>query len=318
MVPNLPGVTNNYFRQQGSVTLPFDKGTARIDHRLSSKDNIGGFFMRGETSTIAGADGGPGLPAPFTSLTIQDLKSTYYTLFWTRVLDAHAINEVRFKSTERLWVRRCPGLRQRREALRERWWACRTRPDRIRVATHHVHFELHVLCGTYLAGRGRDDSWIWTISETLTMVRGAHTFKAGFSFQKNNWAGGGSQAGNGAYGFSQLATAIPGDQSQATGNAFVSFLLGYADSVNVSTPRREVFMIKNLGTFFQDDWRLNSKLTLNLGLRYDYSFPFAWRRYCARCTARILQLQSDYAESGRGRNSRRHRIYRDSARTDRQ
>jgi outer membrane receptor protein involved in Fe transport len=275
MVPNVPGVVvNNYFRQQGSVTLPFDKGTARMDHHLSAKDSIGGLFMRGETATIAGPDGGPGLPAPYTSLTIQDLKSTYFNLFWTRIINPHTVNELRFNqlkgygfvdaqacaSAEKHWgalvgVQNVPG------------------PDSCMPPVTFTN--TYTSYATIPGGRGRDDSWIWTISESVTIVHGAHTYKAGFSFGKNNWAGGGSEAGNGVYGFSQLATAIPGDQSQATGNAFASFLLGYPNTVQVSTPRREVFIIKNLGSFFQDDWRVNSKLTLNLGLRYDYSFPYA-------------------------------------------
>jgi Carboxypeptidase regulatory-like domain len=273
-VPNVPGaaVADNFVTQQGTVLQPFAKGTARIDETLSGTDTVGGFFMRAETTTQAGPNGGPGLPAPYTSLTIQDIKSTYGSLFWTHTVDPHDVSDLRFSDLKGYGFVNAQSC-----AFPNMDWGAKVGvqnvpgPDQCVPAVTFTN--TYSSMATIPGGRGRDDSWIWTIAETLTMVRGAHTFKAGFDFMKNNWAGGGSEAPNGVYGFSQLATAVPGDQSGATGNDFASFLLGYPNTVQVSTPRREVFILKNLGSFFQDDWRVNSKLVLNLGLRYDYSFP---------------------------------------------
>jgi hypothetical protein len=273
-VPNVPGaaVANNFVTQEGSVLQPFDKGTARIDETLGATDTISGFFMRAETATEAGPNGGPGLPAPYTSLTIQDIKSTYGSLTWTHTLDPHDVSELRFNNLKGYGFVNAQSC-----AFPNVLWGAKIGvqnvpgPDQCVPAVTFTN--TYSSMATIPGGRGRDDSWIWSLSENFTMVRGPHTFMTGFSFAKNNWAGGGSEAPNGVYGFAQLATAVPGDQSAASGNQVASFLLGYPNTVQVSTPRREVFVLKNLGTFLQDDWRLNSKLTLNLGLRYDYSFP---------------------------------------------
>jgi hypothetical protein len=57
------------------------------------------------------------------------------------------------------------------------------------------------------------------------------------------------------------------------GNAFASFLLGYMSSNSVT--RSPIFDWRSAysGVFVQDDWRLTSKLTVNLGLRWDYESP---------------------------------------------
>jgi hypothetical protein len=227
MVPNVPGaVVNNFYAQTGSTVSPFDKGTARIDHRLSDKDSIGGFFMRAETSTVAGSNGGPGLPAPYTDLTIQNIKSTYGNLFWNHIIDPHDVNTLRFNELKGYGfvnAQACADPQMHWGAL----VGVQNVPGPDQCMPPATFTNVYTSYATIPGGRGRDDSWLWTLAEAITMVRGKHTFKAGFDFQKNNWAGGGSEAGNGAYGFSQLATAVPGDQSQATGNAFASFLLGY-------------------------------------------------------------------------------------------
>jgi hypothetical protein len=234
MVPNVPGaVVNNFYAQTGSTVSPFDKGTARIDQRLSDKDSIGGFFMRAETSTVAGSNGGPGLPAPYTDLTIQNIKSTYGNLFWNHIIDPHDVNTLRFNELKGYGfvnAQACADPQMHWGAL----VGVQNVPGPDQCMPPATFTNVYTSYATIPGGRGRDDSWLWTLAEAITMVRGKHTFKAGFDFQKNNWAGGGSEAGNGAYGFSQLATAVPGDQSQATGNAFASFLLGYPYTVGSS------------------------------------------------------------------------------------
>jgi outer membrane receptor protein involved in Fe transport len=111
------------------------------------------------------------------------------------------------------------------------------------------------------------------IADDLTAVRGAHTLKGGFFFQGDRWDGGGQHANNGRFAFTQLATAIPGDQSRNTGNAFASFLLGYVSGAGLETKRNVIQKWRHIGGYFQDDWRVSSRLTLNLGLRYEYTLP---------------------------------------------
>jgi hypothetical protein len=65
--------------------------------------------------------------------------------------------------------------------------------------------------------------------------------------------------------------------SATAGNSFASLLLGYPASSGYSVTIASAFQQIYEGFFIQDDWRVTPKLTLNLGLRWEYEAPMSER-----------------------------------------
>ncbi len=127
---------------------------------------------------------------------------------------------------------------------------------------------------------------MWDVSNTTTWIKGSHTFNFGINYRR--W-----------WLQRDLATDLTGNFNfgtgfNITGNTVADFLLGYYTGAasfqpagfsvagQVGNPREMNFMY--IAPYVQDDWKVTSKLTLNLGLRYDYrNVPyetnnrFGWR-----------------------------------------
>jgi hypothetical protein len=115
------------------------------------------------------------------------------------------------------------------------------------------------------------------LNQGLSWVRGAHEFKMGWDIRRlQTTANPVDLAGtNGQYFFARAQTALPTNLA-GTGHAFASLLLGLPDNANrVALPVLvgEARHGYHAG-YFQDNWKVNQRLTLNLGLRYDV--PTGW------------------------------------------
>jgi len=108
---------------------------------------------------------------------------------------------------------------------------------------------------------------------TMTKIIGGHTIKAGTNIVRRQIIDYQLNQGDGNFSFSSTFTTDPNNTGK-TGDAMASFLLGTPSGVSqdfllVWPGLRAI----EIGSFFQDDWKVNSKLTFNLGLRYEYTPP---------------------------------------------
>ncbi len=104
--------------------------------------------------------------------------------------------------------------------------------------------------------------------DDFTIVHGKHNFKLGVEarFYYYNIR---NKSGTGTFNFQSVQTQLPGFASQ-TGHAFASFLLGAVNNTTRAiSPVNPGFRTHTPGFYFSDDWKVNSKLTLNLGLRWE-------------------------------------------------
>ncbi len=115
-----------------------------------------------------------------------------------------------------------------------------------------------------------------TFNASMTWVRGSHTFKAGGEARIEGYPASIFTNANGSYAFSPNETGPAYNNGQSLsgilpGFAYASFLLGNVDSVNISNPVVLRLGKKEFGAFVQDSWKISRKLTLDYGVRYDYS-----------------------------------------------
>ena len=118
------------------------------------------------------------------------------------------------------------------------------------------------------------------IQDAVTWNSGKHTFKFGVRYLWFQAASNVLNGRNGIYTFSQgqtgqVTTSANGSLSlvPGTGNSFASFLVGAVDSASMSLQQPDRSNIQTIAPYFQDDWKVNKKLTVNYGLRWDYQTP---------------------------------------------
>ena len=105
------------------------------------------------------------------------------------------------------------------------------------------------------------ENTVYAYNDDFTWIKGKHTFKFGGMYQLNHYNGFGRQCEAGCIGFSYQETGVPGGSNpNAGGNAFASFLLGYADSGQIDTVRFIGQQFYYFAGYVQDDWRVTPKL----------------------------------------------------------
>jgi hypothetical protein len=79
----------------------------------------------------------------------------------------------------------------------------------------------------------------------------------------------------GQYTFTGAFTATDPNSTAATGDGFADFLLGLPQNTSRTVGFAQAYLRQNTyAGYFQDDWRISPRLTLNLGVRYEYFAPF--------------------------------------------
>jgi hypothetical protein len=121
----------------------------------------------------------------------------------------------------------------------------------------------------------------WQFVNDLTWIKGKHSIKVGdeFRLHRFNFHGWAASTG-GQFNFSRLGTGgfdASGNSLASTGDPFASFLLGQVQTANQTIPAYTSWNGTYSALYINDDFKATNRLTLTLGLRFDYQSAWTER-----------------------------------------
>jgi hypothetical protein len=114
------------------------------------------------------------------------------------------------------------------------------------------------------------------VGESLIFVHNTHNFTFGGDFRRQQTNSLSDSNARGAFTFTGQTTSqmVNGVAAAGTGFDFADFLLGRPDTSSLSYGNPDKYFRTNwYDVYMTDDWRLSTKLSLNVGLRWDYTAP---------------------------------------------
>jgi trimeric autotransporter adhesin len=120
--------------------------------------------------------------------------------------------------------------------------------------------------------RNRSDQ----LSVSAYLYHGRHNLTGGFDFTKEDYNWFSQQNPRGGFTFTGAATSADSSVSSTSGSALADFLLGVPDTSAIAYGNADKYFREPLyDAFLNDDWRVTPTLTINAGLRWQYSAPMS-------------------------------------------
>jgi hypothetical protein len=262
-------VRNNYINTTGTALDPWTKFSVKVDHAFGINDRVSFLYNFGLHDRTPGPDGFPGLPYPANTNRIDSQKSHVYRGTYSKVITPTTVNHL-FGGVN-FWKERHDALtldgnwEQKGICLKGAWDCNRN----LLIAEFSDY-------STWVA-RAYDGSenFVFSVGDDLTITKGRHTVKMGYLWERIHYNGFGQQTIGGLVRGDRLSTSIPGNNalSSGGGNGFASFLLGQGHHGGTENDRFVGQQWRSHAWYLQDDWKITPRLTLNLGVRYEFTLP---------------------------------------------
>ncbi|MGA9062789.1 MAG: TonB-dependent receptor [Terracidiphilus sp.] len=119
---------------------------------------------------------------------------------------------------------------------------------------------------------------VFQYDDVASWQKGRHSFRFGGEFRAAQFNLGILTGSAGQFTFSNDTTNSTGGPTSSpatpgSGFGFANFYLGAATNAYIDIPQVNGFRVKYFAVFAADDWKVDNKLTVNLGLRYDIPIP---------------------------------------------
>lgn len=241
--PDLGGFTR--FTSVGTRVTNENYYLGRADYNLGSRDTLFGRYIFDQANRSEPFGGGPILG--WASL--ANTANQFFTLEERHVVSASAVNQLRFtfvRTNERARTTSAQGASDPLQFYPGR-------PDGLLTVQGAITIGGNQALPYYIAQNkfGGGDDIVWT--------RGAHTFRGGVQIVRVQTNLSAPFELGGSYSFSTLQLFLQG--------APITFLGVAPGKTNATRAFREI----DIAPYFQDDWKIASRLTLNLGLRYEFA-----------------------------------------------
>jgi carboxypeptidase family protein/TonB-dependent receptor-like protein len=257
-LPTFGDGVNNYTGLGGNVN-DNDQWSVRVDQTLSSADRLyGRLAIQNNLRTNQ-----PVLP--YLSKNLQG-KGRVFSSTWTRVLGQAAVNEFRVGYVRGIYGDSIDEIDPTQFGIYNT--TLQTLPRLFlsaAPATNYGGFSASVIAE-------RQDTY--QLANHFSWVRGRHAVKSGVELSFNQFNNTEFFGSNGTATFSGLYTIGNNALTASQTNSLADLMLGVAQSNSLN--RAAVADVENLpwAVYVQDEWKLNDRMTLSAGLRYEYHQPW--------------------------------------------